>query len=125
MKSLLKNWLPGVHDLRTRIPVIPISYIRLVNRNSALLEKVVNTPQRHIIHKAIKWKRMLDDGVVGSLREIAVKEGLTRARVTQVMNLIKLPDKTKRFLLGLEDPIEIRNHSERKLRRGFSPENSK
>lgn len=109
------------------MPVIPISYTGFTGKKTIpKKEKIVKEgPKKHVIHKAISWQKMLNDGVVGSLREIAVKEGLTRARVTQVMNLIKLPDKTKRFLLGLEDPIEIRNHSERKLRRGFSPENSK
>ena len=34
---------------------------------------------------------MIDDELVKSLNEIAKNEGLTRARVTQVMNLLKLP----------------------------------
>jgi hypothetical protein len=75
----------------------------------------VNKP-RHIIHKAIGWEKMLDDGEVGSLSEIGEKEGLTRARVTQIMNLLKLPLEWKEFLLGLESPNEIRKYSERKLR---------
>jgi hypothetical protein len=93
-----------------------MSYMGLVSRKPAVLEKVVNKPGKHIIHKAIEWKRMLDEGAVGSLKEIAAKEGLTRARVTQVMNLLKLPDELKMFLAGLDDSQEIRKHSERKLR---------
>jgi len=46
---------------------------------------------KHIIHKAIEWKKKLDDGTVASMSEIARKESLTRARVTQIMNLLKLP----------------------------------
>jgi hypothetical protein len=38
--------------------------------------------------------------------------------VTQVMNLLKLPDEIKMFLTGLDDSQEIRKHSERKLRDG-------
>lgn len=60
---------------------------------------------------------MLDDGEVGSLSEIARKEGLTRARVTQVMNLLRLPAEFKEFLAGLSDPKEIRKYSERRLRK--------
>jgi hypothetical protein len=59
---------------------------------------------------------MLDDGTVKSLSEIARNEGLTRARVTQIMNLLKLPADMQVFLLELEDPKHIRKYSERRLR---------
>ena len=59
---------------------------------------------------------MLNDGSVCSKSEIARKEGLTRARVTQIMNLLKLPAEMQEFLVKLEDPREIRKFSERKLR---------
>jgi hypothetical protein len=81
-------------------------------------KSVKEGPKKHVIHKAISWQKMLDDGVVRSLGEIAKKEGLTRARVTQIMNLLKLPAKMKEYLLGLDDPKEIRKYSERKLRHG-------
>ena len=59
---------------------------------------------------------MLDDGSVDSISEIARSEGLTRARVTQIMNLLKLPAEMREFLVKLDDPREIRKFSERKLR---------
>jgi len=59
---------------------------------------------------------MLDEGEVSSLAQIAKIEGLTRARITQVMNLLKLPAEVKEFLNGLQDPVEIRRYSERRLR---------
>ena len=62
---------------------------------------------------------MLDDGVVGSLRDISKKEDLTRARVTQIMNLLKLPADFQEFLTGLDDPKEIRKYSERRLRQSL------
>jgi hypothetical protein len=34
---------------------------------------------------------MIDDGIISSMSDIARKEGLTKARVTQIMNLLKLP----------------------------------
>jgi hypothetical protein len=46
---------------------------------------------------------------------IARKEGFTRARVTQIMNLLKLPAKMQVFLLELDDAKQIRKYSERKL----------
>ena len=53
---------------------------------------------------------------VRSYGEIAGKEGVTRARVTQIMNLLKLPPEWRAFLVGLDDPKEIRKYSERMLR---------
>jgi hypothetical protein len=43
---------------------------------------------------------MLDEGEVASFSQPAKKEGLTRARVTQIMNLLKLSDEMQDFLPG-------------------------
>jgi len=59
---------------------------------------------------------MIDDGAISSMSELARKEGLTRARVTQIMNLLKLPAEMQVFLLELDDAKQIRKYSERKLR---------
>lgn len=88
----LSIWLPGGHDLRTPISINSIIYRQIVPEKFPLDERgwigktdVVDKPQ-HIIHKAISWQKMLEDAGVESLSEIAKKEGLTRARVTQIMN---------------------------------------
>lgn len=107
-----KNWLPVGHDFRTRnISIIPIGCTILEAQKTGQWKD-----KKHPIHKAMLWKKMLDDGDMGSLSEIAQKEGLTRARVTQVMNLLRLPTEFREFLTGLEDPKEIRKYSERRLR---------
>ena len=59
---------------------------------------------------------MLIEGEIGSLSEIAKNEGLTKARVTQIMNLLKLPADMQVFLLDLDDGKQIRKYPERKLR---------
>jgi hypothetical protein len=59
--------------------------------------KTVKLPKKHITQKAIQWKKMLDDGAVSSISEMARKDGLTRARVTQIMNLLKLPSDMQVF----------------------------
>ena len=51
---------------------------------------------------------MLKDGVVNSMSEIARTEGFTRARITQIMNLLKLPTEMRVFLLSLDDAKQIR-----------------
>lgn len=75
-----------------------------------------NRSGKHVIHKAILWRKMLDDGKVASFNEIAKKEDLPRARVTQIMNLLKLPADFQEYLLGLDDTKKIREYSERRLR---------
>lgn len=65
---------------------------------------------------------MLAEGEVSSLAQIAKIEGLTRARVTQIMNLLKLPAEMKEFLNGLQDPVKIRKYSERRLRKSLKSE---
>jgi hypothetical protein len=75
-----------------------------------------NKPQQHVIHKAIVWKKLLKNGTFKSKSDIAKKEGLTRARVTQIMNLLRLPPEWRHFLIQLDDPKEIQKYSERKLR---------
>ena len=61
---------------------------------------------------------MLDSGTAKSRSEIARIEGITPARVTQVMNLLKLPSEVKSFLAGLSDPKEVRKYPVRKLLNG-------
>ena len=63
---------------------------------------------------------MLEEGSAESLNEIARIENLSRARVTQIMNLLKLPANVKRFLASLQDPMEIQRYSERRLRKSLT-----
>ena len=62
-------------------------------------------------------EKMLDKRKMESLNEIARYENLTRAKVTQIMNLLKLPADIQEFLLELADAKEIKKYSERKIRR--------
>ena len=43
-----------------------------------------------LLHKAIEWRRQLDTGEVRNQADIARREGVTRARVTQVLGLLRL-----------------------------------
>jgi hypothetical protein len=47
---------------------------------------------------------------------IAAREGISRARVTQVMNLLQLPAEIQAGLLRPPAPLEIHSFSERSLR---------
>ena len=48
---------------------------------------------------AYKMKELLDSGVFGSKAELARRYGWSRARVTQIMNLLKLPEEIQAVLL--------------------------
>jgi hypothetical protein len=41
------------------------------------------------LKRAVEWQRQLDRGEVRSRAAIARREGLTRARVTQIMNMLR------------------------------------
>jgi hypothetical protein len=112
------NRLPIGHDLRTTDSVISMGYKPEILQKATPRENIqLNRPKKHIIHKAILWQKMLDDGEITSLSELARKEGFTRARITQIMNLLKLPAEMQEFLVGLDNWKEIRKYSERKLRK--------
>ncbi len=59
---------------------------------------------------------MLDDGKARSLSELAKAEGPTRARVSQIMTLLKLTPEMQAFLSDLDDAKLVRKYSERMLR---------
>jgi hypothetical protein len=72
---------------------------------------------KHMIHLAIEWHGQMQNHPTLTQAQIAAQEGLSRARVTQVMSLLALPSDVQRYLAALRDPKEIRFFSERRLRR--------
>ena len=58
--------------------------------------KVAKTPRVvELLRKAIEWQVLLESGEI--VTEIARTEGITRARVTQVMGLLRLAPEIRRF----------------------------
>ena len=43
-----------------------MGYERKVGKKSIIQKKMINQPRKHIIHKALKWKKLLNDGKVKS-----------------------------------------------------------
>ena len=50
------------------------------------------------------------------MAKLAAKRGFSRARVTQIMNLLRLPEAIRETLLALHEPEQIRVLTERRLR---------
>ena len=62
-------------------------------------------PVVETLRKALAWQRDLDAGEVASRAELARREGVTRARVTQVLMLLRLaPDIQEAILAIRESP---------------------
>jgi hypothetical protein len=79
--------------------------------------KVARTPRvLEFLRKAIEWQELLESGEIASQADIALQEGITRARVTQVMGMLHLAPEIRENILST--PIAIRRHSvtERVLR---------
>ncbi len=60
---------------------------------------------------------MLKQGVVQSRADLARHLGVSRAKITQILSLLKLDEEVQAFLLDLDETDErLRKLSERKLR---------
>ncbi|GAB4366196.1 MAG: hypothetical protein Kow00128_09410 [Deltaproteobacteria bacterium] len=79
--------------------------------------KAPKTPRVvELLRKAIEWRRQLDTGEVRNQAEIARREGITRARVTQVMGLLKLAPEIQEHILSMPAAIRRPAVTERALR---------
>jgi hypothetical protein len=69
------------------------------------------------LRKAIEWRRQLDAGEAPNQAAIARREGISRARVTQILGLLRLPSEVRsRLLTTVEGPRQL-SLSEHTLRR--------
>jgi hypothetical protein len=66
--------------------------------------------------EAMRYEKLLEDPFIKTQEDVARELGITRARVSQIMGLLKLPEEIQKTLLGLSDQKAIRYFSERRLR---------
>jgi hypothetical protein len=79
--------------------------------------KTPRTPRViELLRKALEWQALLQSGQVHNQAEIARREGITRARVTQVMSLLRLPPEIQQHILALPDMVRRPAITERALR---------
>lgn len=69
-----------------------------------------------LLRKANEWRTLLESGRIGSQAEIARREGITRARVIQVMGMLRLPPEIQEQIRALPDTSGPSTVSERNLR---------
>ena len=71
---------------------------------------------RNPIQLAREWQNALDSGQVASKAALASRLGISRARVTQVLRLLRLAPVAEAMILSLGDPMREPIVTERTLR---------
>lgn len=80
-------------------------------------QKIPQTPRvTELLRKAMEWQKLLDSGDVSSQADIARREGLSRARVTQIMDLLNLTPDIQKYILSMPEAIRRSVVTERSLR---------
>ena len=76
-----------------------------------------NKTYRNPIYLAREYKKMLNSGEIKNQAELARIKGISRARVTQILNLLRLGKNIISNLEQIGDPIDRKVISERELRK--------
>jgi len=71
---------------------------------------------RNPIYLAREYKKMIDSGKAKNQAELARIKGISRTRVTQIINLLKLDSFSIQELVKLDDPLESKIITELMLR---------
>jgi hypothetical protein len=69
-----------------------------------------------LLRKAIEWQALLESGEVPNQAEIARRERITRARVTQVLGMLRLAPEIQEHILSMPDMVRRPTVTERALR---------
>ena len=107
----------NISTLRRRAPPGQVLSTVLPVRGDPKPPREPKTPRViELLRKAIEWKALLESGKVASQAEIARREGVTRARVTQVMGLLRLVPEIREKILSLPGTLYRSSVTERRLR---------
>jgi hypothetical protein len=80
------------------------------------LIKIRKGQYRNPVFLARAWRKSLDNGEYASSADLAHRLKVSRARVTQIMNLLKLSPEVIKTLTSLGDPVSSPVVTERRLR---------
>jgi hypothetical protein len=76
-----------------------------VARTTHNLIKMDKNQYRNPIYLAKEWRKALDNGLFASLSELTCHLKVARARVTQIMNLVKLSPNVMDIISSMGAPI--------------------
>lgn len=107
----------NIGRLMRRVPADRVVNALPLSARNRKPPKVPHTPRVvELLRKAIEWQRLLGSGQVASQAEIARREGITRARVTQIMGLLRLAPEIQQHILSMPDVARRPAITERALR---------
>ena len=86
-------------------------------------QSIARSNARHPCHLALEWRQQIERGYITNDAETAAREGILRARVTQLMNLLLLSRAIQNELQSPPAPPENHAFSERQLRSLLSKHN--
>jgi hypothetical protein len=72
---------------------------------------------RNPVALALEWRKAIDSGHYPSRSDLARKNGISRARVTQILNLLRMATEVIDIIGGLGDPLPSPVVTEKQLRR--------
>ena len=90
-------------------------YFQTIVKKSPTPKKTDRNP----IYLAKEYKKMIEYGEVKNQAELAKLKGISRARVTQILNLLKLDKSIIDNLVQIGDSMDIKVISERELRKNI------
>ena len=107
----------NIGTLTRRVPADRVVHAvpsRLLNRKPP---KAPRTPRVvELLRKALEWQALLESGEAPTQAAIARQEGITRARVTQVMGMLRLAPEIQEHVLSMPNMVRRPAISERALR---------
>ena len=107
----------NIGALMRRVPVERVVSAALPNRGTPKPPRAPKTPRVvELLRKAIEWQALIESGQLPNQAEVARREGITRARVTQVMGMLRLAPEIRKQILSLLVDVRRSPISERTLR---------
>ena len=114
-KGVFENGNIGA--LTRRVPTDRVVTAALPSRGTHKPPKEHRTPRVvELLRKAIEWQRLLDAGEIRNQSQIARRESITRARVTQVMGMLRLAPEIQERILSMPNGVGRPSLTERGLR---------
>jgi hypothetical protein len=96
----------NVGRLTRRVPADQVISAIPPPRGKPKPPKAPQTPRVvELLRKAIEWEALLESGEASNQAAIARRDGITRARVTQVMGLLRLAPEIQQHVLSLPDMV--------------------
>lgn len=107
----------NVGTLKRRVAADRVVNVAAKARRSAKPPRQPRTPRVvELLRKAIEWRRQLDAHEIHTQAEIARREGLTPARVTQVLAMLRLAPDIQEHVLSMPEVLRRPVISEHALR---------